>query len=176
MAQNSHAANADECEECGTTENVQELTLPEGDATVGHMCDECLNESVSEMKAELDEEARQAAEAFAASETTTSRENLSPNASHVRRVVEETTEAFLRDGRGYGFLSESLKVWNEGDYGDGYGVVFTLPFQDEEVRHAFFESTDDDEYYEGYPEGVASRLNSGYVEWVNGFTFEYIQD
>lgn len=171
MNSQTETDDAPTCDSCGTTENVQELTLPDSDAVLGHECEDCLEESVEEINAEMDAEAEEAADAY---EVEVAPENLSPTAAHVRRVVEETAKAFIRDHRGHGFHLDSGKVWNEGGYGDGYGVVFTLAFTDEEVRHAFFESSED--YYEDYPEGVESRLNEGYFEWIKGFAFELIRD
>jgi hypothetical protein len=178
MAQNATTDDANECDECGTTENVQELTLPEGDAVIGHMCDSCLSEEVAETTARMEQEAQEEAEAFEGVEVK-SDGNLSPTASHVRRVVEETFRDFLASGKGVYFADEPT-VWDRGDYGtnphgDPYGVVFTLGFQDRQTREAFFHSKDgDDGHYDNYPEGVESRLNSGYFEFVRGFAFEYI--
>lgn len=125
-----------------------------------------------EIEAEQEAEAQEAAEAFEGVEVK-SDGNLSPTASHVRRVVEETFRDFLAEGYEVMFAGEPT-LWDSDDYRTGANPVFTLPFKDERTREAFFHSTtDEDDYYDSYPAGVEERLNSGYFEWENGFTFEW---
>lgn len=170
--------DAAECEECGTTDDVRAITYPETDTVFSRLCGDCLDEQVAEIEADREREAREEADAFEGV-TVKSRGNLSPAASHVRRIVEETFRDYLAAGKGVYFADEPT-LWDRGDYGtnahgDPYGVVFTLGFQDHEVRDAFFHAGGEGGHYENYPEGVESRLNSGYFEQIYGFAFEYVE-